>query len=93
MRCWHHPVKRHLVLPLLAGLLAVALVLCWVHGIEAGDHGLTHTPCVPVVAVLSAVVLLPFVGATGWLFVPAVLTVVAASPHLPDPPPKSPARS
>jgi hypothetical protein len=78
---------------LLVGLLGVALLLCLVHGAAADEHGLAHSVCVPAAALLAAGAVLPIAGRAGWLLATAPLTVITASIHLADPPPKPLARS
>jgi hypothetical protein len=80
----------------LAVLLTLGLLFCLGHGLQAtpgDDHAALHAPCAPVAALMAAGVLLALLAGAGWLITTASPALVAVSLHLPDPPPKRPARS
>jgi hypothetical protein len=79
----------------LAGLLVVLLVLCWVHGVGGPDdgHGLAHAPCAPLMALMVAAVILPPLNGAGWLLLPVSPASLSVSLRRQDPPPKRLSRS
>jgi hypothetical protein len=74
-------------------LLGLAFVLCLVHGShqEAGDLDMLHGACSPALIVSVFAAGLVFVSMNWWLLTSLAPVPYTVSPHLPDPPPKSPA--